>query len=335
MSEFFQDNPYAAPTTTPGPPLGQARFYGLVTQQLNFSTIYQLSRHPLVWLYWILQPWLTRPRDRFTTGIVNPLSPADLQIDDLERHIRERLSEQHPVLVREGFQFAGFYNGPTFGLAKNLGELWYDEHTICINLLVQVVSIRRGKKVSAIQVLLTRHHDQMSTQTTNSGINFDDDSSVDTLLLPGTELSVLIHRHRDRIRPKSSMPNLNHEAVWQEMWQKANQEVQKLEKRGLLTAVTENQLESLIAYSQFIDFRECAIPWIVRVSCSLKLPLYLWLLSLLAVMMGYPSFRWAIYGMPAWWFLNNLISFPLYKFFLQPDPYNRLPPCDYFYYLRR
>jgi len=334
MPDAFVDNPYAPPMAALGPPIGQERFYGFANQRMKFSTIYQMSRHPMVWLYWVLQPILTRPQERFSMGIVYPRTVADLQINDFEPHLKSRLAIQHAALQQAGFRFAGYFNGPTFGLAKNVGEVWYDECTICLNLIIQNVSMRRGKQVTAIQALLTTNMDQTSTQTVNSGVSFYDDPSIDSLLMPGTPLSDLIQRHRERLRPKTEVKTLNHDNVWPQVWQYAHAEIEALLKNGLLSPITPAQLQRLIELSQFVDFREQGIPKVLRLLFSLKLPCYLLFVAIVMVSFGYSSFLWAIYLAPVWLLLNNLISFPLFRYLLQSEFLEPAPSQDYFHYLR-
>lgn len=328
-------NPYAPPTTTIGAAPGQHRHYGLVTRALNFSTIYKLNRHPLVWLYWKLHPILAVSRERFNVGVINPAAPSDLQIEDLERHIKTMLSIEHETLNESGFRFAGFFNGPSFGLSKSLGEVWFDEHSICLSLIVQVVSLRRGKTVSKAQILYTKNSARRTTQTTNSAVSLFDDPNFDSLQLPGAKLADLVVCHRDRVPEAEGRHALAPHDVWYMVWEFVQQEVHAMERAGLLAPLTDAQLTSLIEYSQFIDFRERKIPTLLRWVFSLKLPIYLALFALAAEVIGNTNFRWMFVMAAAWWLLNGVISAPLFKFWLHPSVFDNLPTFDYFRGLRK
>ncbi|MBL8888553.1 MAG: hypothetical protein JNL67_01150 [Planctomycetaceae bacterium] len=327
-------NPYAPPTTTTWAALGQHRYYGLVTQALRFSAIYKPSRHPLVWLYWALHPILAMSRQRFTVGVINPATPWDLQVDDLEPRLKVKLNIEHEALESAGFQFAGFYSGPSFGLSKALGEVWFDKHSICLNLVVQVVALRRGKTVSSVQFLYTNHAGGRTIQTTNSAESRFEDPAVDGLQVPGASLADLIVIHRDRLRLDASRLAIESHDVWYLILKLVQHEVQALEKHKLLAPLTNAQLASLIDYSQFIDFRVRQIPTLFQWVFSLKLPIFLALFGLVAVACGESTFRWLLVLAPTWWLLNRLVSPPLFKYWLQTNIYDNLPPFDYFRALR-
>jgi hypothetical protein len=314
--------------------LGEERFYGLALHRFLFSDFKQLKQRPLVWLNGLLRRPLTPSRDHFVTGVINPNSPAELQLADFDPHIKQRLALQHSKLEAAGFQFVGCYNGPSVGLAKNIGELWVDGRVACLNLLIQSIAMRREKKVAAYQSLFSWRDNGPRLVTTNVNQELGEDPTVEYTSLPQADLTELIHAHHERIAATTDLGLVDRESVWWRMYEMVKQELQNLQKKGLLQPVSPQQLSTLVDLSQFIDFRDRTVPAWVRWPLSLQLPVLLWAGILVSVVVDRPKFAWGLVFLPVWWLLVLIVSAPVFRHWMAPDPQDNLPPRDFFHYLR-
>lgn len=327
-------NPFSPPSAPLGMALGEERFYGLALQRLKLADWKSYKWKPLVWLNGILRRSLTPSADYYVTGVVNPNSPDDLKLADFEPPIKERLARQHPQLEAAGFQFAGFYNGPAFGLVKNLGELWVDDQVVCLNLLIQSIDMRRVKKVIAVQSLFSWRAAGKRLVTTNLSQTVSEDPAVDYLSLPDANLGELIRAHRQRVEASEDWEGVDREIAWWRVFDLVKYELRTLHSQGVLHPITPKQLKTLIDLSQFIDFRDLVVPTWVRAPLSRQVPVLIWLVVLLSVIVDRPVFPWALVIMPIWWLVVLLLSGPIFRYWMASEPTEHLSPRDYFHYLR-
>ncbi len=333
MNMAPDDNPFTPPTAPLGVEPGEQRFYGLAVHQFKFSQMRQLSKHPLVWLYLLFRRPLTNSADLYVSGVVNPQDPTELKISDFDPHIKERLAVQHPALREAGFQFVGFYNGPAFGLAKNVGELWISNKMVCLNLLIQTVALRREKRVQSWQSFLSWRENNHVVVTTNIVQKVGEDPVVEDVSLPQADVETLLRHHRQRLQDAIDLVTIDADNVWAFMHQLVRRELRNLETQGLLQAVNPKQLQTLIGLSQFIDFRDRTVPLWVRAPLSLKVPLYLWVGILISVVLDRPVFSFGLVLVPMWWLFVWIFSGTVFRYWMAADPQDRSSIRDYFHYL--
>lgn len=304
---------------------GEERFYGLAMQRLKLADWVKFKWRPLVWINGLLRTSLTPSSDHFVTGVINPNSPDELKLPDLASHIKQRLALQHSVLESGGFQFLGFYNGPAFGLVKNVGELWIDDRTVCLNLLLQSIAMQREKKVVAVQSLFSWRSNGSRLVTTNVAQEILEDPTIEYVSQPTTGLAELIRKHQQRVLAAEGLEAINPDVAWWRMFELVKYELLTLHQQGVLQPVNSKQLSNLMDYSQFIDFRDLVIPNWVRAPLSRQVPVLVWLAVLLSVMVDRPVFPWALVIMPVWWLVAALISVPIFRYWMKADPQDRPP----------